>query len=66
MISDPQPWCPNGWADAYADLADAVKAMPRHRTHSGSGQWCRSCGMSWPCPTERAHRALDALEATDG
>ena len=51
-------------AAALADLAEAVKAMSRHRTHSGT--WCRSCGMPWPCPTERAHRALDALEATDG
>lgn len=56
-------WCRNH-ADALTDLAEAVKAMSRHRTHSGT--WCRSCGMPWPCPTERAHRALDALEATDG
>ena len=51
-------------ADVLADMADAVKAMSRHRTHSGT--WCRSCGMPWPCPTERAHRALDALEADRG
>ncbi len=56
-------WCRNH-AAALTDLAEAVKAMSRHRTHSGT--WCRSCGMPWPCPTERAHRALDALEADRG
>lgn len=57
-------WCRNH-ADAYADLADAVKAIQRHRPNAG-GRDCRSCMRSWPCPTERAHRALDALEANRG
>ena len=58
-------------AAALADLAEAVKAIPRHYPYDGpevedvTGK-CLVCGTSWPCPTERAHSALDALEATDG
>ena len=58
-------------ADALADLADTVKAIPRHYPYGGpevedvTGK-CLVCGTSWPCPTERAHRALDALEADRG
>ena len=63
-------WCRNH-ADALADLADTVKAIPRHYPYGGpevedvTGK-CLVCGTSWPCPTERAHRALDALEADRG
>ena len=63
-------WCRNH-ADALADLADTVKAIPRHYPYGGpevedvTGK-CLVCGTSWPCPTERAHRALDALEANRG
>lgn len=52
-------------ADALADLADAVKAIPRHRKAQAAA-YCWDCDRDWPCPTERAHRALDVLEATDG
>jgi hypothetical protein len=63
-------WCRNH-AGALADLADTVKAIPRHYPYGGpevedvTGK-CLVCGTSWPCPTERAHRALDALEANRG
>ena len=63
-------WCRNH-ADALTDLADTVKAIPRHYPYGGpevedvTGK-CLVCGTSWPCPTERAHRALDALEANRG
>ena len=53
-------------AAAIVDLADAVKAVPRHRYPDEKTGTCYRCFLPWPCPTERAHRALDALEATDG
>jgi len=58
-------WCRNN-ADAYADLADTVKAIPRHRYPDEKTGTCYRCFLPWPCPTERAHRALDALEADRG
>jgi hypothetical protein len=50
-------------AAAIVDLADAVKAVPRHRYPDEKTGTCFRCFLPWPCPTERAHRALDALEA---
>ena len=65
-------WAENtALAAALADLAEAVKAIPRHYPYGGpevedvTGK-CLVCGTSWPCPTERAHCALDALEADRG
>lgn len=54
-------------ADALADLIDAVKAIPRHTVwlDTGGCSECEAHGWpdDWPCPTEWAHRALDALDA---
>ena len=65
--------CPVEWmaplrnhADALDDLADTVKAIPRHRYPDEKTGTCYRCFLPWPCPTERAHRALDALEADRG
>ncbi len=49
-----------------AALADTVKAIPRHRYPDEKTGTCYRCFLPWPCPTERAHRALDALEADRG
>ena len=62
-------------ADAIESLCDevdrlraAIAAIPRHRPGSAPrgawlGQWtgmCGNCRIAWPCPTEQAHRLLEA------
>lgn len=54
--------------DEVDRLRAAIEAIPRHRpgsTPRGAwlGQWtgvCGNCRIAWPCPTEQAHRLIEA------
>ena len=54
--------------DEVDRLRAAIAAIPRHRPGSAPrgawlGQWtgmCGNCRIAWPCPTEQAHRLLEA------